>query len=71
MTNWYSKNKVMRKVGEVWLDPEDVAAAEEVTLMRARLHLRNGNVIDAQIPNGKTLDWMMSRLFGEGGTRGC
>ena len=65
MTNWYSKNKIMRKVGEVWLDPEDVAAAEEVKPMQARLYLRNGNVIDAQIPNGKTLDWMMSRLSGE------
>ena len=56
MTNWYSKNKIMRKVGEVWLDPEDVSAAEEVALMRARFHLRNGNVVDTQIPNGETLD---------------
>ena len=65
MTNWYSKDKIMRKVGEVWLDPEDVSAAEEVALMRARFHLRNGNVVDTQIPNGETLDWMMGRLSGE------
>ena len=65
MTNWYSKNKVMRKVGEVWLDPEDVSAAEEVKPMHARFHLRNGNVVDAQIPNGETLAWMMGRLSGE------
>ena len=65
MTNWYSKNKIMRKVGKVWLDPEDVSAAEEVKPMQARFHLRNGNVIDAQIPNGETLAWMMGRLSGE------
>ena len=68
MTNSHSKNKIMRKVGEVWLDPEDVSAAEEVTLTQARFHLRNGSVIDTEIPTGKTLAWMMGRLSGEGGS---
>ena len=65
MTNWYSKDKIMREVNDVWLDPDEVSAAEEVPRMKARFHLRNGNVVDAQIPNGKTLAWMMGRLSGE------
>ena len=65
MTKWYSKDKIMRKVSDVWLDPDDVSAAEEVPRMKARFHLRNGNTVDAQIPNGKTLSWMMARLFGD------
>lgn len=63
MSTWTSKTKTMRLVGKVWLDPIEVTAAEEIKPMVARFHLTNGNVIDAQIPGGKTLDWMMGRLF--------
>ena len=65
MSTWASKVKTMRLVGDAWLDPAEVTAAEEIKPMVARFHLANGNVIDAQIPNGKTLAWMMGRLSGE------
>lgn len=65
MSDWSSKTKAMRRVGEVWLDPIDVSAAEQPTPGTTLFHLRNGSTVETRIPDGKTLDWMLARLFGE------
>lgn len=66
MSYWStSQTKTMRKVGDIWLDPANVDAAEEIEIHAARFHLHNGASVTTQIPQGKNLDWMMGQLFKE------
>lgn len=65
--SYWSKSaaKTMRRVGAVWLDPVSVVAAEEMPSSVARFHLHSGAVVETSIPQGKSLDWMMAKLFKE------
>lgn len=66
MSYWSSTTKTLRKIGGVWVDPVSVDAAEVGSSGKtARLHLRGGDSVDIEIPEGRSLDWLVAQLFKE------